>query len=114
MAFADERLLIVNKSGDTLAITDAHSYVIFALAPTRHEPHEVAVSPDGRTAYVTDYGSRERRGNTVTVVDVASGAVSATWDLGDNLAPMASPSAMMDGASGSQPRPARPWWSWMG
>ncbi|MGY6628750.1 MAG: YncE family protein [Oceanicaulis sp.] len=87
MAFADERLLIVNKSGDTLAITDAHSYVIFALAPTRHEPHEAAVSPDGRTAYVTDYDTRERRRNTVTVVDVASGAVSATWDLGDNLAP---------------------------
>jgi len=84
---ADERLLIVNKSGDTLAITDAHSYEILSLAPTRHEPHEVAVSPDGRTAYVTDYGSSGQRGNTVTVVDIASGEVNATWDLGGNLAP---------------------------
>ncbi|MCC5996674.1 MAG: beta-propeller fold lactonase family protein [Oceanicaulis sp.] len=86
-ALTSERLLIVNKSGDTLAITDAHSYEILALAPTRHEPHEVAASPDRRTAYVSDYGSRDRRGNTVTVVDIASGEVTATWNLGENLAP---------------------------
>ncbi|WP_199200593.1 YVTN family beta-propeller repeat protein [Alkalicaulis satelles] len=84
---ASERLLIVNKSGDSLAITDARTYETLALAPTQHEPHEVAVSPDGRTAYVSDYGSSERRGNTVTVVDIATGEVTATWDLGANLAP---------------------------
>lgn len=65
-----QHLLVVNKSGNTLSIIDPATHRETAVVPTGFAPHEVAVSPDGRLAYVTDYGTGDRAGSTVTIVDV--------------------------------------------
>jgi len=83
----DGRLLVVNKSGDSLAVIDPGDYEVLALIPTGADPHEVAVSPGGRYAYVTDYGTSMARGTTVTKIDLENLSVAATFDLQGNTAP---------------------------
>jgi YVTN family beta-propeller protein len=61
--------------------------------PTGRGPHEVAVAPDGRTAYVSNYGQfgifregeppRREPGNTITVIDLDRRAVHGTFNLGE-------------------------------
>ena len=80
-------LLVVNKSESTLSFIDPASGTEVAEVATGHAPHEVAVSPDGRWAYVTDYGTGPRPGSTVTVVDVASRRVARTVDLSPHTRP---------------------------
>jgi YVTN family beta-propeller protein len=49
--------------------------------PTGVGPHEVAVSPDGGTAVVSNYGE-QTPGSTLTVIDVKGRLVRSTIDLG--------------------------------
>ena len=58
-----------------------------ATLPTGHAPHEVAVSADGRTAVVANYGDRERSGDSLTVVDLRARKVARTIDLGEHRRP---------------------------
>jgi len=91
-------------AGDTLVILDKAEYKAILLDPSTNQaiakvstqpgPHEVSLSPDGRTAYVTDFGVFVRgdhphmeQGNTITVVDIPSRTVTATFDLGGNKGP---------------------------
>jgi YVTN family beta-propeller protein len=91
-AAAGEGLLVVlNKSDHEAALVDPSSYEVKAKLPTGQGPHEAATSPDGRTAYVSNYGlygvfregeqPRMQPGNTITVLDLANGKVKATLDL---------------------------------
>lgn len=86
-AQASGRLLVVNKAGQSLSVVDLAEGRETARVPTGYAPHEVAVSPDGETAVVTNYGTRDRPGNTLTVVDLGTLEPSATIDLGDQLRP---------------------------
>ena len=63
--------MVVNKSENTLAIVDVASGKVLGRAPTGEGPHEVTVSADGKTAYVSNYGSREP-GHTLSVIDLAT------------------------------------------
>lgn len=81
------RLLVVNKAGASLSVVDLAEERELARVPTGHAPHEVAVSPDGGTAVVTNYGTGAEPGNTLTVVDLATLQPVATIDLGDQLRP---------------------------
>ncbi|RYG49759.1 hypothetical protein EON79_00225 [bacterium] len=45
-------------------------------------PHEAAVSPDGKTALVTNYGDRDNMGDSMLLIDVASGKPLKTISLG--------------------------------
>jgi YVTN family beta-propeller protein len=85
-AAAQDRIVVVNKGGDSLAIVDAGTYETLHLIPTGATPHEVHVAPDGRTAYVSDYGARAR-GETVTVIDLEIAEATAAWPLEGNLGP---------------------------
>ncbi|PWE16524.1 hypothetical protein DDZ18_12200 [Marinicauda salina] len=85
-AQAQDRLVVVNKSDDTVSLVDAASYAEQTVIAVGENPHEVAISPDGSTAYVSDYGP-EARGETISVIDLDAGAVSARWDLDGNLGP---------------------------
>jgi YVTN family beta-propeller protein len=76
-----QRLLIVNKSGHTLSMVDPEGGRDIAVVPTGYAPHEVSVSLDGRTAYVTDYGTGERPGSTITIVDLATAEAVGTIAL---------------------------------
>ena len=85
-AFADT-LLVGNKARNTLSLVDLASGEVVRTLPTGEGPHEVDVSPDGRTAVIVNYRSGGQPGNTMTVVDVPTGAVSGTIDLGEHQAP---------------------------
>ena len=86
-------LIVLNKSDHNAALVDAGTLEVRAKLPTGRGPHEAAVSPDGRFAYVTNYGAyavfreqSERRmepGNTITVLDPETSKVKTTFDLGE-------------------------------
>lgn len=83
---AGDTLLVANKSDATLSFVDVESGEVVATVPTGAGPHEVAVSPDGKTAVVADYGG-QTPGHTLTVVDVPNAKVLRTIDLGEHKRP---------------------------
>jgi YVTN family beta-propeller protein len=70
---SEGHLLVLNKSDDTLMVFDTPSNGLLATIKVGHEPHEVAVTPDGRKAYVSNVGD-----GSLTVVDLARNAVART------------------------------------
>ena len=82
-----ETLVVLNKSEATASLIDLASGTVRATLPTDHGPHEAAVSPDGRIALVGNYGSREKPGSTLTVIDVPAAKVVKTIDLGEYKRP---------------------------
>ena len=61
-------LLVLNKTEATLAIVDPNTGKVTGRIPTGQGPHEVVV--DGRTAFVTNYGSGQAPGNSLSVIDL--------------------------------------------
>ncbi|MDX1631505.1 MAG: cytochrome D1 domain-containing protein [Thermoanaerobaculia bacterium] len=81
-----DTLLVANKGEATLSFVDLESGEVVASVPTGAGPHEVAISPDGETAVVADYGG-EAPGNSLTVVSVSRAEVLRTVDLGEHERP---------------------------
>ena len=75
-------LLVLEKEQNTLVIVDPTSLTIVARVPAGANPHEVAVSDDGKTAYISNYG-----GNTISVVDLVAQKPLPPIDLGALRAP---------------------------
>lgn len=84
---AGDLLVVLNKSDHTASLLALPGGEVVATLPTGKGPHEVAVSPDGRTAVVADYGVRGAPGTTLTVIDLARREVSRTVDLGPAAMP---------------------------
>lgn len=63
-------LLVLNKEENTLAIVHPDTGRVAARVPTGNGPHEIAVSADGRTAFVTNYGTGSAPGNSLSVIDL--------------------------------------------
>lgn len=61
-------LLALSKANHTLAIVNPASLNIIARIPVGTDPHEVAASPDGKTAYVAIYGGGSLY--TLNVIDL--------------------------------------------
>jgi YVTN family beta-propeller protein len=74
-------LVVANKSDATVSLLDLESRAVRATLPAAEGPHEVAVSPDGRTALVGGYGTPGRAGSTLTVVDLPGRKVVRTLQL---------------------------------
>ncbi len=70
----DGTLLVVNKSEDTVSLIDFPSATEIVKISVGATPHEVDVSPDGKTAIVANYGSIIP-GSTVSVIDIQSAKV---------------------------------------
>jgi YVTN family beta-propeller protein len=87
VARGEGTLIVLNKSEDSVALLDALTGDRLIELPTGHAPHEVAVSPDGCTAVVSNYGDQMEPGHTLTVIDVPSSRVTATIDLGEHRRP---------------------------
>lgn len=85
-AAAASELLVGNKSADTLWRLDLVDGRRLGEVATGHGPHEVAVAPDGRTAVVSNYGTGQAPGNTLTVVDLGDGS-TRTLSLGGDTRP---------------------------
>lgn len=86
IAMADT-LLVANKSDDTVDLIDLATGISAATLPTGHAPHEIAVSPGGNLAVITNYGDREEPGHTLTVIDTPDAQSLRTIDLGDHTRP---------------------------
>lgn len=92
-----DTVVVVCKSDFQLALVDPATEKVLVKLPTGLGPHEVAVSPDGRTAYVSNFGrysvypagdtAHDKAGNTITVIDLVARKVKATFDLGTHTGP---------------------------
>ena len=80
-------LLVLNKSKSTLAIIDPATLKVLARIPTGEAPHELTASADGQFAFVCNYGTADRPGNTISVIDIASRKEVKRVDLGALLRP---------------------------
>lgn len=92
-----DTLAVVCKSDFNLTLVDPATQKVLAKLQTNRGPHEVAVSPDGRTAYVSNFGRysvypagdtlHDKAGNSITVVDLVERKVKATFDLDTHSGP---------------------------
>ncbi|HEY7639110.1 MAG TPA: cytochrome D1 domain-containing protein [Steroidobacteraceae bacterium] len=80
-------LLVLNKAENTVSLIDLATKKSVATISTGEEPHEIAVSPDGKIAVVSNYGSSPTPGNTLTVIDVPAHKVLRTIDLAKHVRP---------------------------
>lgn len=88
-------LLVVNQRDHTTDIIDPVAGQILAAIPTGGEKwhgHEVATSPDGRTAYVPIYGNSGvgkpgTDGNSMVVIDLTSRKIVGNVDFGHGVRP---------------------------
>lgn len=81
-AHAAELLLVGNKGENTLSVIELTSGNELARLPTGEQPHEIAVSPDGRQAAVVAYA-----GTTIDIFDLATRQKLRTIDLAPNRRP---------------------------
>ncbi|ETW98450.1 MAG: hypothetical protein ETSY1_18685 [Candidatus Entotheonella factor] len=74
-------LMVVHKGSDRLEFIDPATQQILGHAKTGFAPHEVAVVPAKQLAYVTDYGTGNQPGHTLSVIDVSRRQTINTIDL---------------------------------
>ncbi len=74
-------LVVASNEEHHAALINPNNGQILAKLPTGKGPHEIAVSPDGEFAYVANSGPQGEPGNTITVIDLKTRAVKATFDL---------------------------------
>src|SRR3954454_20126111 len=77
-------LVVADQEAASATVLDAATLKSIATLPVGVGPHEVAMSPDGRWAVVTNYGDRTVEGRTLSVIDLAGEPVSVVRviDLG--------------------------------
>lgn len=86
-------ILVANQGDRTLSIIDAATGKQVAAVPVGGVTgHEVAATPDGRTAFVPIYGNSGvakpgTDGSTMAVIDIPSRKVTATVDFGHGVRP---------------------------
>lgn len=74
-------LVVLNKSEARASLIDLASGRTVGTVPTGEGPHEAAVSPDGRRAVATNYGTRTSPGASLTVIDVPAARALGTIAL---------------------------------
>jgi len=75
-------LLVLEKSDSTLAIVDPVTLKIVGRVPAGPDPHEVESSPDGKFAYISNYGGSDSSLHTISVVDLNAQKPLPPIDLG--------------------------------
>lgn len=65
MAFASGACIagnvyVANEEANTVSVLDAASFKTVATVPVGKMPHNVQVSPDGKTVWVTNNGEHEK------------------------------------------------------
>ncbi len=75
-------LLVGNKGEDSLSFIDLESGKEVARRDTGNQPHEIAISPDGKLAAVVSYG-----GDSIDIFDIAAHEKIETVSLAPALRP---------------------------
>jgi YVTN family beta-propeller protein len=66
-------LLVLHKGDNAMAIVDPANGKVVGRVPVGQDPHELAVSDDGKLAFASNYsGNSERGGNSLSVIDIAA------------------------------------------
>jgi YVTN family beta-propeller protein len=78
--FAAE-LIVLNKEEAALVIVDPATKKVVGRVPTGEGPHEVAVSSDGKLAFVGNYGA-QTPGQTISIIDLVARKELRRLDLG--------------------------------
>ena len=81
-------VIVVNQASDTVSLIDLATMEAYRHVAVVGGPHEVAVSPDGRRAIVSNY--RKRGGavqKTLSLISLPDGETIKTIDLGEFRAP---------------------------
>jgi YVTN family beta-propeller protein len=81
------RLVVLNKSDNTASIVDAATGQVVQTIPVGFGPHEAETLPGGRVVAVSNYGTRERPGHTLTLLDLEDLAHAHTITLPDGARP---------------------------
>ncbi len=63
-------LLVLHKGENAMAIIDPATGKRYGNVPTGQDPHELAVSADGKLAFASNYGGGPQGGNTLSVIDI--------------------------------------------
>ncbi|MEO8597857.1 MAG: YncE family protein [Candidatus Solibacter sp.] len=74
-------LIVANKAENSLAIVDPSNGNVIARIPTGEGPHEVAVSADGKLAFVANNGSPQNPGSTLSVIDLVGQKEVRKFDI---------------------------------
>lgn len=80
-------LLAVDRDGGELLVVDPTTMALRHRIAVGTAPHEVTGSPDGRLAYVANYGTKEEPGSSISVVDVDTGKERQRIDVRPFLRP---------------------------
>lgn len=82
-------LVVLEKEDGMLAIVDPSTLEVVGRVPVGRDPHEVAVSEDGKKAYASNYSffGTVGPGRTIAVVDLVAQKAEAPIELGPLLAP---------------------------
>jgi YVTN family beta-propeller protein len=80
-----QALLVLSKGDLALEVVDPATMKVLWTVPSGPDPHEVAASPDGRFAYITNYGSGAY--HTITPVDLQGKKALTPIDLGPLTGP---------------------------
>ena len=75
-------LLVLEKADSTLAFADPATMKIVARVPAGPDPHEIVVSPDGKLAYISNYGGLDSNLNTITAIDLPGQKALSPIQLG--------------------------------
>ncbi|MEO1043102.1 MAG: YncE family protein [Pseudomonadota bacterium] len=82
-----ETLIVGNKVDDTISFVDLSTGEEVARRETGRAPHEIALSPDGKTAVVVSYRERGYEGNTLHLFDVQTTEPLGVISLGESRGP---------------------------
>lgn len=69
-----------------MVVVDEATLKVTATVPTGEGPHEMTVSPDGKLAFVANYGAQQH-GHSLCVIDIASRKEIRRVELGPLLRP---------------------------
>lgn len=79
--------LVIEKEDQKVVIVDPASLKIVARVPVGADPHEICLSSDGKTAYISDYGAFGTPLHTLSVIDLVAQKPLPAVELGALLAP---------------------------
>ena len=85
-------LILIDKLGHHIRFFDPATHQELSSIDAEVNPHDVAISPDRRTAYVPIYGDgvygkNPHPGHSIDIVDLASRRITGTIDLSPYQAP---------------------------
>lgn len=80
---AQSYVIAVCRDANAVEILDGESLQSLGRVTVGEAPHEVIAAADGRTVYVANYGTKEKPGNSFSVIDLAARKEIKRIDLGD-------------------------------